>query len=653
MTQRPLLCAAALLLAALPTRAQDTFVDRRPGLSEALAQAETHIPGRRLGVRAGLVRRARTLIPDVVIVRDEASYLRALAAWTPDAIFPVLWDDGSEEAHDHIARFVRAFQPRSVVEFLDDQDPGDREASIRQAWGAGVGAPPEATGAELRDALGLTPPGIVVTSPIDPAWPGALALAAGRFQPLLMIDRPRGSIGGAMSVPDSDALARQIEQGAEATGLVWKRQGDDLDALTLCMNVPLMIRTAEQPRTHVALSDRLGRLGASGGGDRWAWCGQLIGRESQSVYRAMCALFLETNNAWLFDTYPPTSEWAAFDASVARDILDQAGMEITLHDTPRNDRSSWRLGTLHPLDAGLVLVNTKGRPTYFEFGSVRAAGGDVPILNNPAIVHFVHSFSLALPASRNAIGPRWLERGAYAYLGSVQEPYLQAFVPTPALAARLVSGFAWGAGARLDSGPVWKLALLGDPLITLSPAGVRLDRDLPLPNARAIHEDLPTLLKEGRFERALRVLTRLGRDPDAARLALGLLADRPEAFSPGVARAALPALARQREHTGALQAARRIPDLDNRPVLLDLAWFSARAAIATGSAPNEGISFMRSHVRTPQLLSDAEEIGMALKPLGGGRSAAAFITSLSPQARNDRERATLERLATEFETGKR
>jgi len=43
-------------------------------------------------------------------------------------------------------------------------------------------------------------------------------------------------------------------------------------------------------------------------------------------------------------------------------------------------------------------------------------------------VHFIHSWSAVTPDDRNTVGGRWLSNGVYAYVGSVDEPYVQAFV---------------------------------------------------------------------------------------------------------------------------------------------------------------------------------------------------------------------------------
>ncbi len=648
----------SMVLPISPARAEPTLIKLRPGLGEGLAQSDRAPAVQRLGIRASLVKRARIVIPDVVIVEDEASYLSAISAWTPGVVFPVLWDDGSVRSAEDISRFVRAFNARSVVRFraADSANPGPREASIRAAWASAVGAAPSPEPSDalrLQQAQGITPPGLVITSMRDPAWPGALALGAGRFQPIRFIDKPRGSVSAALSQSAGEALAKQIETFAEESGLSWKAQGDDLDAITLCIDGPIKIKTADQPRTFVALTDRIGRLGAGGAGERWAWSGQITGPEPVSAYRAMCALFLETTSAWLFDAYPPTAEWAAFDANAAAALLRKRDIATIVHDTPNQGKRDWRLGALRPLEAGLVMVNSKGNVDFFDLAPGRGAPGDIPFLSRPAIVHFVHSWSLARAGDRNTVGGRWLERGAYAYLGSVQEPYLQSFMPTPSLASRLLAGLPWGAAVRVDAGPVWKLAVLGDPLITISPAGVRADAPLPLGSTSPISSALTEMLAENRFSEAVRALVLVGRDEDAARLARGLLKDRPDELDETTIINAIPALMRTGEHESVLRLARVLPDIAAHPFVLDSAWQSARVLIATRRGNGSALAFMQSNIRKAQLVRDADEIALALKPSGGARGASAYVNSLIPRAANERQRKSLERMAAEFASGKR
>ena len=112
-------CRVAVLasvLAVVPAIAaqDDTPPDTASPAPLAQPTPEKH-PGVLLGRRAGALLATRPVIRTVVIVPDPASYAEAVARWTPMAMFPVLIDDGSWAAQEDIARFVRGFQPESVV----------------------------------------------------------------------------------------------------------------------------------------------------------------------------------------------------------------------------------------------------------------------------------------------------------------------------------------------------------------------------------------------------------------------------------------------------------------------------------------------------------------------------------------------------------
>ena len=134
-------------------------------------------PQVRLGVRAELLRRQLSVIPTVVIVRDERSYVVAISEWSPEkGRFPVLIDDGTPQARLQIARFVRAFEPTKVVRWSAPEEntwPAEKgirkmlvEAALSSSWGA------EGPGRALEryKQLGHNPPGVVAASMDDPAW---------------------------------------------------------------------------------------------------------------------------------------------------------------------------------------------------------------------------------------------------------------------------------------------------------------------------------------------------------------------------------------------------------------------------------------------------------------------------------------------------
>ncbi|MEZ6242423.1 MAG: hypothetical protein R3B57_05210 [Phycisphaerales bacterium] len=649
-----LLFASPVSLAGAPPTLEPQFV-------EAMRKADEFEPARRLGVRAAVLRAAQKIIPTVVIVPDAASYVEAVATWDGHTRFPVLIDDGSPRASEDIARFVRAFKPEHVVHWSTEgaELPAAREPKERrlaQAWADALSLPPDTSDADALATLraaGIDPPGLVVTSATDPAWTGALALAAGRFEPLRFIEDPGGIPSGFWKREVALRVETQIEQLAQQTSLDWRALGDDLDAVTLVLDAPLNFRDDTQNNTPLALSDRLGRLDD---GTRWAWGAQIVGTESVSAYRAMCALFLEVHAAWTFDAYPVTGDWTRYDNAPAVEILRDRGVEVTALDAPRSGLTDWRYSTLNPIDADLVLVNTKGSPTYFDLNPGQGASADAPQLDRPVILHLIHSFSLARGDASVGIGGMWMERGAYASLGAVDEPYLQAFVPPRILVGRLASGYPWGAAVRADNAPMWKLATLGDPLITLSTAGSRTDQPLPLGGATDVADSQRESLATGKIEDAVRALALLGRDEEAADLVTPLLArERADELTPALTAAAIPSLFRVgRAHDCLVAASANIEAVTQERMLMDMVWTAGRSQLLKrGDESALAIAVMRRLIRGTQVLADALELGDAIKLADGPEPAAAFVDEVAALAKKSEDQQKLTDLAADYRAGRR
>ena len=697
-------------------------------------------PAVRLGVRVENVRRQRLVVPTVVVVTDPASYIEAVAGWGPRAYYPVLIDDGTPGAAEDIARFVRGFSPERVVRWSSGLAPAPSdmirrervESALTRAW-----AMPEE--GDVPDSLiawfgqmGLVPPGVVVADAGDPAWPAALALAAGRGQPIVWVrirggnvqptkagakpviwTRVRRGVNSAMPMGDAAALARAIEAGCRRTGLTWQGLGDDLDAVTICMNCPAKVRGGGGgggDKAFLAMTDVIGRTVAGGSdtqprrqdatapgdaprrleatapgdaprrqdatapggaprrleatapekgsavpgtgfGGRWAWAGQVFGNEAQSAYRSMCALFLEPERAWLFDGYPDDEPWSRWDVTEAGRVLEGAGLEVEVHDRPSDGERAWRVASTHPVDAGLVMVNSKGNRNFFDLKQGRGRCGDVPVLERPAMVYFVHSWSANRPADRTTVAGRWIERGAYAYVGSVHEPYLQAFVPTPAVARRLLAPAPWGAATRTDRGPPWKIAVIGDPLITLGPKAPRQKVVLPIDGAADLHDALKSALDAGDFAGAVRTLTMLGRDDDAARLVRSLLKEKPETVTdPLAALAIMPVFraggpVRERTETLIRLYALLTPEHAEDGVLRDALWHACWLELSIGERVDLA-DLLRNQMRPDQIVRDALDVAGAVRRLYGRDAALAMLRGVRDGLPAGKDRDDLEKAMT-------
>ncbi len=435
---------------------------------------------------------------------------------------------------------------------------------------------------ELWSQLKFEPFGVIVADPSDPTWPAAVALAAGHGQPVLWLPYPKqfaGNVGGTLTADELRELNEAITQRLRAMGRPFEGLGDDIDALTLCFDGPIKVAPSSTDKAlQIALSDCLGRVfdeQQRPGSKRWAWCGQIVGGgggggpggsggESSAAYDAMCSLFLRARMAWLFDGYDDKEPYSAYDATLAATALEREGVRTVVDDNDsrgatdfrkraagigwpwrdrygagrepaagedRNDGKAAAAASLRRgIDAELIMVNTSGNPEFFDLKPGQAKPADLPILWHPAAVYFVHSWSAANLANVEFIAGRWRQRGAYAYCGSVHEPYLQGFVPTPVVAARLVAGVPWGAAVRLEEGQAWKIVCLGDPLMLVRgdvPKSAPETGRLTFEGLSDVNDEMVLALKAREFGKALRDLTLMARYRDAVKLLAAIAAEAP------------------------------------------------------------------------------------------------------------------------------
>ncbi len=621
-------------------------------------------PGVRLAVRVESLRRQVPVMPDVVVVPDASSFVLAMSAWRRDYRFPVLIDDGSWRGKEDIARFVRAFKPRSVVAWSRAHVPGAPEwpedeatrrgaieASLLRAWGGGPDQMESAMKSLVKavGVFGIDPPGVVVADAMDPSWPAALALAIGRAQPIIWYSRPEAwaktNANNTFSQDALEPLEKQIEAGCVLLGLEWEGLGKGVDAITLCGNLPVRV----QMNGILAVSDVLGRtepLNKEKG--RWAWCGQMWGEtEARSAYRAMASLFLQPTSAWMFDGYAPGPPWDEYDMTGASEALRARGLGTIIDDIGSVDVGSleqWRSRAGKALDVGLAMLNSRGGATFFALEPGIGRPADTPFLNVPCVTYVVHSFSAQQPVDRETVAGRWLERGAYLYFGSVEEPYLQSFIPTRVLAARLAVPLVFAAAVRPDDGAAWKHAVLGDPLSCLGPLAARSDAALPFEKSEMVRDGLSEALKSEDLERAFGLLLVLGRDEDAAKLAGSLWLNKDKRLTPEVARLAMGPVFRTLRHEEPLTRAGLLARLfgvmlpaDQRDgEMQDLLWLAANAELAR-TRDDVLVQTLREFVRSDNPALDAIALAGAVARLQGIDSARAILMDAQARARDEHD----------------
>jgi hypothetical protein len=199
----------------------------------------------------------------------------------------------------------------------------------------------------------------------------------------------------------------------------------------------------------------------------------IFGSEARSAYVAMSALFMPRKSAWMVHTYDGGDPWQKYDIAGAAEDLGKQGFSVQSWSRDRASLDSWRLLLMGGFGCDALLVNSHGVSTQFGLsGGGTANVGDVPVFDRPAMVHFLHSFSLENPNVDDSVGGRFIEHGAYAYFGSVYEPLLPAFVPPSLFVARTGAVIPFLVAARNMEGALarpWRTAGYGDPLTLLAP----------------------------------------------------------------------------------------------------------------------------------------------------------------------------------------
>jgi len=379
--------------------------------------------------------------------------------------------------------------------------------------------------------LGATPPGLVLTEPEAPMLAGAVALAAGHFQPLVRLQPARASpgeqgdsvrpprFGDVLTLEKAWRLARGVEARVASVKSRYAQLGDDCDFLTLADDWPFRFAVDAEDgpiRGPYALDDLIGRRlerGLKAGWwnrarRRWAFTGRLLGDPAASVARAMGALFVQPRSALLWNTYGGGRPWSDYAMGLAASDLSRAipGAGAVVHRAARQaDLASWHR-SVDPVNRfGLVLVNSWGAPDMFAISGGSGRPSDVP-RGVPTAVAMIHSFSAADPTDPQTIAGRWLAQGAFVYFGAVDEPFLLAF-RTPGLVAELMAAevpfvAALKQGELEEFGFPWRLVYLGDPLYRLQNETIAPDRPAigvmaqPWGGARVAPSDWRTIAPE-------------------------------------------------------------------------------------------------------------------------------------------------------------
>ena len=610
-----------------------------------------------LGARVMLCERNRPVASRVVLVPDAATYLEQISKWSPLGQWPVLFEDDPGTS-----QFIRAFQPDEILVVPATERRLPEELESRQRLATAVakisfGATDPRIGfREYYEKLGWRPPGFVVTSMNDPAWTAGVALAAGRGLPLVFVDGDFGGPNQELPATRLRELELMIRDGARSTGYEWSALGDDLDAVAVCRSLPGRCRMDVPVAAQVRLQGRgpgdgpyatMDALCRNDDGQRWGYAGWIFGDEGRAAVMAMSSIFLDRRNIWMFSGYEKEGQWNVYEVSKPAGRLAELGYASLFFETGDADLASWLRLLRGAIPADVLFMNSHGSPTLFHVsGNQRAYPQDIPFSEKPLALQMIHSFSLKQPASPDTVGGRFLDRGVYAYVGSVDEPYLSAFIPPSLVVERLAAGVPfllagryWPGGGIMNG--VWKITAIGDPFMQAIPPQLRVIK--PAVDAPAIQGgvDLLDLAKAAmaatktdpmQGAEAIRLLELLGRDKIAVQVWKNIESSDDQPAIAAAAAEVIGSLFREKDWPEFLEAYRRLSRENRSRDSQDMLWHLATPRLNSISDPAT-IAFLSAEVRSPMPAVDLERLMPHLdRVLGRGAGRAAVQRCLEDES---------------------
>ncbi|HIK12242.1 MAG TPA: hypothetical protein IGS52_18615 [Oscillatoriaceae cyanobacterium M33_DOE_052] len=431
-----------------------------------------------LGLRIAILRANIPTVSRVVLVPDEATFLAAIQQWGLTGRWPILIEDDK-----YSPLFVKRFQPLEVVRLPSVKTPLPQGEELHQLAEKAVAATWQAedttTMQKVWEQVGWEPPGVVIAKENDPAMPAAVALAAAWGQPLAFLAGDFGKPNDTLTAAKFAQLRQQVEDLTAKTGYSYEDVGDAIDSVTLVGDIAVKYESPDKKEDILAVTDGLARKANQ---IRWGAAGWIYGKSERAIYQAMCSIFLDPYSALLYNSYPLKQKpWEEYGLREVQRLLAKVGFRVNIIERPQATRQTWRRLTVEGLDFDLIFVNSRGSKSAFAVGDGNASVPEIRPLQAPAAIHFIHSWSATTPDDTDTVAGRWLEHGAYAYVGSVQEPYLAAFVEPQLLTQRLLLGAPFLISARQIDSPPWKITTIGDPLMMV----LQTRRRLP-PSARPL-----------------------------------------------------------------------------------------------------------------------------------------------------------------------
>ncbi len=453
----------------------------------------------RLGNHASTPSTYMKTVDMVVLVPDEATFLATIRLWGfRDGRFPILIEDDV-----YAPMFIRRFRPQKVMRLpsvgADSLPSGSTRRDLMQSTVAWVWRnPAEARTFENARSMGeyiapsdtfkkagWVPPGVVITADEDSAWLSAVVYAAAYGQALAFLPDDFGDSNDLLSPSSFARLNTKIEFLVKETGYTYDKTGDDIDAITIARDMASRYRSADDGRITLAVTDGLARNKESQ--TRWGIAGWMFGPTPRTVYAAMSSVFLPPSNAMMFDCYPDADEvFGDYHLNQIPAELQKINMKPMLFRDQLANLDTWHEMNKSGFEGDVLFQTTSGQPHWSTFmNGTRAYTQDVPIANVPVQVYMIHSWSAREPTNIGTIAGRWLENGAFTYVGAVNEPYLQGFYPPYIVAQRMRLGCTTIGALRRENALPWKILTIGDPLARFKTFGLekvvasRFEHDWP------------------------------------------------------------------------------------------------------------------------------------------------------------------------------
>lgn len=626
---------------------------------------------RRQALDVLVLQNTNPIVKQVVLVPNAATFVDELSRWSKNAKWPILYEDDF-----YAPMFIRAYKPDAVFRRTSvgtlPRDMDARRAlidrSVANSWRL-----ENTFGVTYREVLsdrGFKPMGAIVTSLQDPAWVGGIALAAARGLNIFYIDDDLGTPGDVLSDERTRALMTRIEDMVRASDVEYEEVGDRFDFLTICRT--MAART--DVRIDARLPDRLPPeilngpkaitdvLGRHLNGRRWAFTGWILGGQRASLYAAMCSFFLPRTSVWLGDSYQHEEGRDAYKMDQTAVMYEQHQYDVQLHENLT--LASFQQAVSKGIDADQIYMNSGGNADFFDLGPDRCSPYEVPILDRPAFLYLIHSWSMKTPDDRSTVGGRWLKHGVYAAYASSHEPLLSGFRPAYEVARRIISMLPLGPSVRMWEGEAplavaWRVNLFGDPMML---SGGRKDAGRPLApidggDAESLNEASKTALElaldqptDEHFADATRLLVLTNLDGLARDMWNRAVKDG--AAGPLTARTAIGSLFRAGDRSGFLDAWRILfADADaKKPTQydLDMLWALVGSSLGPDTAPDT-VALLERSVRPRYPSGDLKRLAPSLERTNGRSAVRDAIQRARRTAANRREKKALDQLFDQYD----